>query len=337
MVPSGRALRPSDDARPRTRDHGLVRDEDLALTLAPGEDASRAPAIGAALRAMIERGRAAWPEVDVDDAAFVAHVRGHLPGERDVLDELAALQAEGLYLASACARRDGVAIERFEATHWPEVSRALSQMGIEVTMRDEVLSRLHEILFFGDAGTGTALISRLRRARLAQELDPLGGHPSGSQDAAQATSPSWRSTSSSSKLPAQRVDPEIDYLRRFYIDEFRAALGRAMRSLPRRERSLLRQHYLDKMSLDAVAKAYRVHRATAARWLADAREAVLAKTKAELDAAIDLRPSEVDSVLSKTKRQSTFGGHTCPRSTRRSGRGESPGRPREVGYGALFL
>jgi RNA polymerase sigma-70 factor (ECF subfamily) len=111
------------------------------------------------------------------------------------------------------------------------------------------------------------------------------------------------------ELPADDPDPEVTYLRSLYVREFRLALSRAMQALARRERLLLRQHYLDKMSLEAVAKAYRVHRATAARWIADARSAVLDKTKSELAEGLHLRPSELNSVLSFVQKQSSFGAH----------------------------
>ena len=82
-----------------------------------------------------------------------------------------------------------------------------------------------------------------------------------------------------------------------YRGEFSAAFRRAIAKLELRERNLLRQHYLDELSLEDVASLYRVHRATAARWLSSARSGLLALTRQELAAALGLPAHEVDSLM----------------------------------------
>jgi RNA polymerase sigma-70 factor (ECF subfamily) len=97
-------------------------------------------------------------------------------------------------------------------------------------------------------------------------------------------------------LPAEG-DPELAYLRSRYARELEGALSMALEGLSPRERNLLRQHYRDGLSLDAVARLYRVHRATAARWLADVRQAVLVRVRDTLRAGGALSDSELDSIV----------------------------------------
>ena len=97
--------------------------------------------------------------------------------------------------------------------------------------------------------------------------------------------------------PSIAVDPTIDHLRPRLQVEFRAAFEAALRSLETRERNLLKHHFLDGLSTDELAVLYRVHRATAFRWLARARERLLSQTRQALAARMSLRRSELDSVM----------------------------------------
>src|ERR1043165_8118006 len=59
--------------------------------------------------------------------------------------------------------------------------------------------------------------------------------------------------------------PVFDHVKEFYRREFKRAFETALQALPPREKTLLRQHYLDGATLDELALLYRVHRATGTR------------------------------------------------------------------------
>ncbi|MFT3711972.1 MAG: sigma-70 family RNA polymerase sigma factor [Archangium sp.] len=61
-----------------------------------------------------------------------------------------------------------------------------------------------------------------------------------------------------------------------------AAIRTALDALSPRDRTLLKLHYFEGTTLDALARTYNVHRASVARWLADARAVVMEKTRAQL-------------------------------------------------------
>jgi RNA polymerase sigma-70 factor (ECF subfamily) len=60
---------------------------------------------------------------------------------------------------------------------------------------------------------------------------------------------------------------------------------------------LLKQHFLDGLSIDRMAALHDVHRATAARWIAKLLERLLVDTRSRLQAALDVDAEELDSVL----------------------------------------
>lgn len=63
------------------------------------------------------------------------------------------------------------------------------------------------------------------------------------------------------------------------------------------DRHLLRQHFVANLSIDQLGAVLGIHRATAARRLARARECLVATTRAELVRRLGLAPDEVDEII----------------------------------------
>jgi RNA polymerase sigma-70 factor, ECF subfamily len=82
-----------------------------------------------------------------------------------------------------------------------------------------------------------------------------------------------------------------------YRDAATAALRYAFAALSPRERNLLRMHHLHELTVDELAPSLGVHRATVARWIAAAREHLLAETRAALAARLDVGEPTLDSIL----------------------------------------
>jgi RNA polymerase sigma-70 factor, ECF subfamily len=262
-----------------------VRDV-LAASLPPGslDDAE------AAVTRALEAGRAAWPEVEVAAERLAARLA----------DELAAPGGErhhdaDLYLATALAAGDAAALRVFEARLVPEIDVALARLRLPAGAADEVKQAMRVDLLVGDArapriadyaGRGElaawlrvtatrAALKLLRRTRREETLDDvLLEH--------------W---------PDATPDPEHRHMTTSYVRELKAALGEALAALEVRQRNVLRQHVLDDLSIDELALLYRVHRATCARWLADARAELARTTRKRLVARLGARADEVESIL----------------------------------------
>jgi RNA polymerase sigma-70 factor, ECF subfamily len=80
-----------------------------------------------------------------------------------------------------------------------------------------------------------------------------------------------------------------------YRTAFAAAFADAARDLERRDRNLLRLHFLGGITLEQLASMYGVHRATVVRWLAGARKAVFDGTRKRMREK--LGDAELDEVL----------------------------------------
>ena len=264
-----------------------------------GEAARTRVAVSAALEAGLERaladGRAAWPAFAVEPEQLLPFFAARLPGDQDPVTGLAGLAAGDLYLACACLQRDAQAMAAFEAAHFPMVEAALAGMRAASGQVDEVKQLLREQLFVGPDGQPTltgysgrgALGGWLRVTAVRVALRVLRRDQ-------QSASPSPDLIET---LPASDRDPELEHLKIRYRLEFKEAFEAAVQQLGRRERSLLRYHHVDGLTVDEIGELYHVHRATAARWVAKARDAVLAGTRRELGARLRLQRGEYESIM----------------------------------------
>lgn len=91
--------------------------------------------------------------------------------------------------------------------------------------------------------------------------------------------------------------PELEVLKNRFRGLFSRSFRAALQTLLPRQRNMLRQHYLDQLSLEELAMLYHVHRATMARHLADARVALLEATRDEVSRAVGIGRLEVDSII----------------------------------------
>ncbi len=99
------------------------------------------------------------------------------------------------------------------------------------------------------------------------------------------------------ELATPELDPELALLRRRYAADFRAAFAWAVDGLAADDRALLRQHHLDGVGLDQLARLHGIHRATAARRLAAARDAIFTRVRRRLLHDLRIGGDTVDSIL----------------------------------------
>jgi RNA polymerase sigma-70 factor (ECF subfamily) len=99
------------------------------------------------------------------------------------------------------------------------------------------------------------------------------------------------------RLPDQGGGAELEHMKRLYGRACSEALAAAFRSLPEREQVLLKQQYLDGLTVDEIGALYGIHRATAARWVARARERLLERTRQAVIRDLGVSDSECDSII----------------------------------------
>jgi RNA polymerase sigma-70 factor (ECF subfamily) len=102
--------------------------------------------------------------------------------------------------------------------------------------------------------------------------------------------------SAAAEVDALAADPELAFMKEKLRGRFRQALSDALGCLEDRERMIYRMHLVDGLGVEAIGKVYGVSHSTVSRWLAKAREEVIAETQRVLRDEMRLSPAEFDSV-----------------------------------------
>jgi RNA polymerase sigma-70 factor (ECF subfamily) len=232
--------------------------------------------------------RRAWPDVEVADAGFLAHLASKAQG-----GEVARLRVADLFLAYACAGLDRAAMAHFEATYFDEVDAALRRFDALPITRDDVLQRVRQKLFLDDppALRGYAGQGDLRAWVRAAVLHML------INIATRETRERPTEVGFFDAVVDTSADAEAMYLKQACHAEFEEAFAAAMSRLEPREKALLRYAFADGLNVDQIGAVFQVHRATAARWVAKARDRLVGETRADLMARLHVDEGEAASIL----------------------------------------
>jgi RNA polymerase sigma-70 factor (ECF subfamily) len=257
------------------------------------------PNLEALLQDAFEEGRATWPTVRLRVADFVVHVAERLPAKSTPAAELPKIRAGDLFIAAACARGEPTGLAELERHFLTRLPQYLGRLARSPEIVDDTRQSLRERLFVAEPGGRPKIAEydgrgalgawlRVTATRLA--LNARRGEQR--RDAAHD-----RLADASEPTP----DPELDYLKARHRGDFEAAFKAALGALPRRDRTLLRMHYMDGVGIGQLAALYSVHRVTMGRWLADAQHAALEETRNQLGARLGLPPERCQSLIVELK------------------------------------
>jgi RNA polymerase sigma-70 factor (ECF subfamily) len=253
--------------------------------------------LGDRLIALCAAARRELPELAdaIDDGALVRALAEHAP-DGDVLGYLDRCHPGALALAQAASAGDATAIELLERTH-----RAVL---------DAICWR------YASPGHSAADLRQILREKLY--VAPPGGRPKLAEYAGRGELAGWLRITAvrvfldldkrkdrareSPTADGELVMPDPGDLSLEVIKaEYRAAVAEAMRDaasqLDLAERHLLHQHFVAGLSIDELGVALGIHRATAARRIARAREALVDGTRALVAARLRLSSEELDEVI----------------------------------------
>jgi RNA polymerase sigma-70 factor (ECF subfamily) len=268
----------------------------LAAAFLDASGALAAPAdLEARLCDLVLAAQATHSRVRLDVERFVRHLAHHRPRDATLDGWLGAVCAGDLYLACACAEGVPAAIEALDRQFRSEVGDYLAGLRPAPDFVDDVAQSVREHLLVGSppriaeySGRGP-LAGWLRvvtvRAALAvrrKRTEQLAGERRGDAPTPEQATP---------------ADAETEVLKRRYADELNAALHAAVCALTSRQRDLLRMHFVDGVTLADLAVALGVGRATVARWIAAARQEILASAHRRLREKLGLPPAELESLI----------------------------------------
>jgi RNA polymerase sigma-70 factor (ECF subfamily) len=246
---------------------------------------------------LIDRARAVWPELELDEAGFAAHVAA-VAGDTPI----AELHAGDLWLAYGCARGEAGAIAAFDREVLSQTAMLLGRMQPTPELVDEVRQQLRTKLLVAAPGARPRIAEYAGRGPLAAWVRVAAVRTA--LDLLRAQGVRAGGDVEPDDLARDGGDsPELDYVKERYRPQFKAAFQAALRGLDAEQRNLLRLHVVEGLNSDEIGALFRVHRSTVARRIAAARQQVLAEARKRLRAELGLSAGEFDSLAGVVRSQ----------------------------------
>src|SRR5258706_5552685 len=242
------------------------------------------------LRRAMAEASASWPGLGGSPEIFEAYVAERLVAPGDL-----ELHGRELYLAFACSCGNALAIRILDEEYLARSERAVARVDGARAFLDEVKQALRIRLLVGPpprigqyAGTGPlGAWGRVTALRIALDLRRTdAGKEDGLLEA--IAEPIAAEMPGTSEIERQHVQTAL-----------RAAFG----PLSVRQRNVIRMHYVQALSIDEIAGLYRVHRATAARWLAGTRGQLFDDVAEQVRRNLDFTESDFKSALNRVRSQ----------------------------------
>lgn len=233
-----------------------------------------------------------WPQLQLDGASFGAFLE-----ERAVEGHgLASLHVEDLFLAWACLNQQRDALSAFERFTRPLIALAVRR---DAKDTDELIHQVQIKLLVAEAArpprladyTGVGplkafvMVMAMRCLADSRRSDERRREDHIGDGWLELASIAGSNTGPESKLQWAELEPHAA-----------RAVNEAMAALSVRQRTVLRLHYVEGISAEALGRMYSVHRATTTRWLVDARERVLELVQQRLRATLDVSTASLASL-----------------------------------------
>jgi RNA polymerase sigma-70 factor (ECF subfamily) len=251
-------------------------------------------ALARALAGAVAAARATWPQVAVDEVAWIRVLAPLAPSPLDAQQPLGAIVVEDHYLAFACAGGDAAAIAACDAILVREAGFAASGTRMQASARDEATQIVREAMFVARGERPPAIADYAGRGALRSLL-----RVAVSRELVRIAKAQHRVAPLEEQLlgDAGFDDPALEQLKAKYRAELAEAFRTALGELPPRDRTLLRYQVVDGLTIDEIGSIYKVHRATAARWLAKIRDDIVERTRTLMAQALGVDSDEAASIV----------------------------------------
>ena len=244
-----------------------------------------------AVRAVTARAAAEEPSVPALPE-FAEFVQQQLDAH-DVHPERIA--AGDLLLAFAASRGESRALARLEETCFGAIGRIVGHLRMTPEQVDEVTQRVRTKLLVAAPDAAPKILEYGGRARLRSWIGVVATREA--LALVRRDSKPLETDDALMKLESPAVGPELGYLKEHYREAFAKAFHDSLRELAPRARNALRHHYVHGLSIDEIGSVYGIHRSSAARRIAKARDSLLMGTRRQLVIELGVGRSELDSIM----------------------------------------
>lgn len=243
-----------------------------------------------AIASVLQRAATTWPGISFSAAAFEKALH-----DRMILEAASGEHALELFLATACAAGDSVAIDHFDRTFLARIGVFVARVSKERDFVDEVTQELRIRFFTGDKPKLAQYRAegplegwvRVVAMRTALNLIEAGKHVRHvTIDVSRWSQVLTTFVAADYKSERAQLHPTVQH-----------ALTAALEELPSRSKALLRLHFVERLNIEEMGLIYRVHRATVARWLTTIRTQLFIRVEEMLSIRLNVSPSECRSLI----------------------------------------
>jgi RNA polymerase sigma-70 factor (ECF subfamily) len=246
---------------------------------------------GEDLDAFVAKAESSWPALALSRDGFLEHIAS-LVGVSGLSD----LAAADLYVAYGCVANSPAAIATFDTILREGVQAAVTRLRLDGARSDDVLQRARERLLVGEGRARPKISTYGGRGPLGAWARVAALRVAYDFVAERSQRDLVREAENDLLHVAAETDPELELLATRYGAALNDALREALLALESRDRALLRYSFVESLSVDSIGTIYGVHRATAARWVAAARERLSDGAREKFRAKVQLTEAELESV-----------------------------------------
>lgn len=260
------------------------------------KDAAQTAGIGPRLVELCAEARTAYPNLTIDDLDLVTSIAKRAP-ETELVDYLRRCRSGDLAVAVAASRGSEQAINELERAHRTTIDATCRRFAGPGQTADDLKQILRAKLFVSEPGkqpkigdyAGQGFLDNWLRVTAVRVFLDL-------QKRKDRTRETPAEDDDVMALP-QPGDLALDVVKAEYRTAVTAAMHEGARLLEPGDRHLLRQHLVVGLSIDQLGPVLGIHRATAARRIARAKEQLVAETRRQLALKLKLDERELDDVI----------------------------------------
>jgi RNA polymerase sigma-70 factor (ECF subfamily) len=243
----------------------------------------------------------AYPTIALPADVFTAYLDERIPADVPPSIALRQMHTSDLYLACACARGDLHAMATFDERCVRHLDPVLLKISLGADAIAEIKQEIRSRVLVGHRGRAQ-IVDYAGRGDLRGWVRVMAIRQGLQRQHRTRREVPLEDDALMQQLIASS-NPESEHLKGLYRHEFKRAFEDALHGLPDRERTLLRQHHIDGLTIDELAQLYRVHRSTAARLLSRARSLVLEATRQRMMSQLDVQACDLDSIMRMIRSQ----------------------------------
>lgn len=239
-----------------------------------------------------------WPDLPSPDEAFVAAVEARAAHDGAGAPRLEELRVDDLFVVHHAVRGQARAVAHVTSLV-AGLRAALRRTGASEQAIADLCAELPADLLAEREGLPPRILGYSGRGPLGAWIRVVAVRTIVERRRKDRREP--RSAGEVGERAAATHDPELDLLRRRYADELTTAFAASFDRLDADERLLLQQHHVDGLSIDRLAVLHGVHRATAARRVAAARDALFEGVRDILRHELRIGDETFDSIVRLVK------------------------------------